>query len=65
MILWIEARQSKLPSAKFDGHRHSGSRDIINFVYYVTLQDHLIKVLNEFIFRSPSEYVTILASWWP
>ena len=30
-------------SAKFGGHRHSGSGDIIVFVCHLTLQDHVIK----------------------
>ena len=46
--------------AKFGGHRHSGSRDIIVFVCHVTLQDDVIKALNDFMVRSPSRYVTIL-----
>ena len=29
-------------------------------VRHVTLQDHLIKVLNDFMVRSPSMYVTIV-----
>ena len=29
--------------AKFGGHRHSGSGDIMAFVCHVTLQDHMIK----------------------
>ena len=29
-------------------------------VCHVTLQDHLIKVLNDFIVRNPTRYVTIL-----
>ena len=42
--------------------RHSGSGDIMVFVYYVTLQNHVIKLLNDFMVRSPSRYVTILPS---
>ena len=30
------------------------------FVYHVTLQDHVIKALNDFMVRSPSRYVTTL-----
>ena len=29
-------------------------------VRHVTLQDHLIKALNDFMIRSPSMYVTIV-----
>ena len=38
---------------------HYGSGDIIVFVWQATLQDHIIKVLNDFMVRSPSRYVTI------
>ena len=40
--------------AKFSGYRHSGSRNIMIFVCHVTLQDHVIKVLCNFMVRSPS-----------
>ena len=40
--------------AKFGGHRHSGSRDIMIFVCHVTLQDHAVKTLYDFMVRSPS-----------
>ena len=46
----------------FGGHRHSGSGDIMVFVCHVTLEDHMIKVLNDFMVGSPSRYVTILPS---
>ena len=32
------------------------------FVYYMTLQGQLIKVLIDFIVKSPLKYVTILSS---
>ena len=32
------------------------------FVCHVTLQDHVIKVLNDLMIRNPSRYVTILLS---
>ena len=32
------------------------------FDCHVTLQDHMIKALNDFIARSPLRYVTILPS---
>ena len=41
-------------------HRHSGSRDIMIFVCVVTLQGYAIKVLCDFMFWSPSRYVTTL-----
>ena len=41
--------------AKFDGHSHSGSVDMMVFVCHVTLQDHVIKSLYDFMMvRSPS-----------
>ena len=36
-------------SAKFSGHKHSGSGDIMVFVCYMTLHDHVIKALFDFI----------------
>ena len=44
--------------AKFGSHRHSSSKYKIVFVF----QDHVIKVLNDFMARSPSKYFTILPS---
>ena len=35
---------------------------IMVFVFQVTLQDHLMKVLNDFIVRGSASYVTILPS---
>ena len=39
--------------AKFGGHRHSGGRDITIFVCEVTLQDHIIRALCDFMVRIP------------
>ena len=50
---------------KFGGHRHSGSGDVIVFVYHVILQDHLIKALCDFMVWSPSRQVTTLPSLGP
>ena len=47
---------------KFDGHRYSSSGDIMVFVSLVTLQDHVIKVLNDFMSKSSLRNVTILPS---
>ena len=52
MTLWIAAHQGDLSSCKFGGHSHSGSRDIIIFVCHVTMQDHVIKALCDFMVRS-------------
>ena len=49
-------------SAKFGCHRHSRNRDIMVLVCQVTLQDHIIKDLYDFMIRSLSRYITILAS---
>ena len=40
----------------------SGRGDIMIFVYHVTLQDHMIRALYEFMVRSSSRQVTILQS---
>ena len=40
--------------AKFGCHRHSGSGDIMVFVCHVTLQEHAIRALDDFVVRSPS-----------
>ena len=50
--------------AKFDDHRHSGSRDIMVFVCHVNLQDQVIKVLNNIMVRSPSRHVTRCARFY-
>ena len=47
-------------SANFGGYSHSGSGDTMIFVCHVTLQGHVIKVLNGFMVMSPSKKVTIL-----
>ena len=49
--------------AKFGGHRHSGGRDITIFVCEVTLQDHIIRALCDFMVRIPLRSVTILPSF--
>ena len=36
--------------------------DIIAFVFHVTFQDHVTKVLNDFIVRNSSRYFNILSS---
>ena len=38
--------------AKFSGHRHSGRGNIMVFICHVTLQDHTIKALHDFLVRS-------------
>ena len=53
VTLRVGARQVSYHFAKSDDHKNSGSRDIIVFTYRETLQDHLIKVLYEFLVRSP------------
>ena len=40
--------------AKFGGHKYSGSEDTIIFLCHVTLQVHVVKVLNDFMVRSSS-----------
>ena len=35
--------------AKFGGHRHHGSGDIIVLIYHVILQDHMIKGFCDFM----------------
>ena len=37
--------------------------NIMVFVCHVTLQDHVIKVLNDIMVRSPSRYATILINF--
>ena len=46
--------------AKFCGDRHFGIRDIMVFICQVTLQDQVIKVLNDFMDGSPLRLVNIL-----
>ena len=40
--------------AKFGGHKYSGSEGTIIFLCHVTLQVHVVKVLNDFMVRSSS-----------
>ena len=47
---------------KFNGQRHCSSGDKMVFVCHVTLQDHVIKALSNFMVKSPTKYVTILPS---
>ena len=49
-------------SAKFCCYRHSCNRDMVVFVCHVTLQDHMVKALYDFVIRSLSRYITILAN---
>ena len=46
--------------AKFGGHRLSYSRDITGLILHVTLQDHVIKSLYEFMEGSFSLYISTL-----
>ena len=46
--------------AKFGGHRHSDSGDIVVFVFHVILQDLVIKESCDFICRSSSRRVTLV-----
>ena len=48
--------------AKISGHRKFGSRGVMFFVCHMTLQDHMIKALYEFMVRNPPKYFTILTS---
>ena len=68
-VIWHDlavkgSRDSKVRAhqVKFGGHRLSGSGDKMVFVCHMTLQDYVIKVLNDFIIRSPSSFVPILPS---
>ena len=45
-------------TAKFGGYSYSGTGEIMTVVGHVTLQDHVIKPLNDFMARSPSKYFT-------
>ena len=49
-------------SAKTGCHRHPCQRYMMVFVCHVTLQDHMIKALYDFMITSLSTYITILAS---
>ena len=46
--------------AKFDGHRLCCSRDITGLILHVTLQDHVINGLYEFMEGSFSLYISTL-----
>ena len=59
MTLRVES--IKLNPAKFDGHSHSGSNNIIFLACQVTLQDQVIKGSCDFMGRSQSWQVII----WP
>lgn len=48
--------------ATFGGNRHSGRGDIIVFVCHMTYKDHVIKMYNDYVVRSPSRYVRIIPS---
>ena len=48
--------------AKFGGHRHCDSENIMILGYHVISQDHIIKGSCDFIGRNPSRYVMILPS---
>ena len=53
---------NKSPTARFAGHWHNSSGDIMVLICHVTLQDHMNKLLNDFLVRTPARYVTILPS---
>ena len=46
--------------AKFGGHRHCGSGDIMVLVCHVISQHHVIKRSYDFMGRNPSKLLTIL-----
>ena len=52
-------------SAYFGGYRHYGSGDTMIFVCHVTLQDHVIKVLNSFMVRTPQRKSPSCYVRWP
>ena len=49
--------------AKFGGHRHCVSRDIMVLVCHMILQDHITKGILNIMGRTPSRLVTILSSF--
>ena len=57
----MEASHSKY-LAKFGGHSPCYSRDIIDPVFHVTLQEHVIKGLCEFLKQSSLLYIPTLPS---
>ena len=46
----------------FNGHGHSGSRDIMVTVCHLALQHHVIRALCDFMVGSLSRYIIILPS---
>ena len=48
--------------AKLGYYKHSCDRDIVAFVCHVTLQKHMIKALYDFMIKSLSSYISIVAS---
>ena len=48
--------------AKFGSHSHFGGEVIMNLVCHVIFQDHVIKVLCDFMGGSLSWYITTLPS---
>ena len=52
MTLEVDVHQGKfVNSVNFGRHELSGSGDIMDFLCHVTLQDHVIKALNELMVR--------------
>ena len=47
-------------SAKFSGHRPCSSRDTAAKIFYVTLQDHVIKGSGGFMEGNSSLYIPVL-----
>ena len=43
MTFWVGAHQGKLLHAKFNGHKHCGSEDMILVYQIILLEDHAIK----------------------
>ena len=58
----LEAAQVSPHPAKFCGHRHCGSGDIMVLFCHVVLQEHVTKGPSSNMARSPSKLVTILPS---
>ena len=48
--------------AKFGGHRHCGSEDMMFLICHAILQDHVSQKEYIFLARSPWKYVNILSS---
>ena len=51
-------------SAKFGGHRHCDSEDILVLVCHFSFQDHVAKGSSNWIGMSPSRQLNILPFWW-